>query len=35
MSARLDSFQQTAAVFGAVIMTASLVLFSGVIAPFA
>jgi hypothetical protein len=35
MTARLDSFQHTAAVFSAVLLTASLVLFSGVIAPFA
>ena len=35
MTARLDSLQQTASVFAAVLFTAGLVLFSGVIAPFA
>ena len=35
MTARLDSFQHTAAVFSAVLFTAGLVLFSGVIAPVA
>jgi hypothetical protein len=35
MTARLDSLQQTAAVFSAVLFTTALVLFSGVIAPLA
>ena len=35
MTARLDSLQHTAAVFSAVLFTAGLVVFSGVIAPFA
>jgi len=35
MTARIDSFQHVAAVFSAVLFTAGLVVFSGVIAPFA
>lgn len=35
MTARLDSIQHSAAVVTAVLFTAGLVLFSGVIAPFA
>ena len=35
MTARLDSLQHSAAVFSAVLLTASLVLFSSVIAPLA
>ena len=35
MTARLDSLQHTVALFGAVLLTASLVVFSGVIAPLA
>lgn len=35
MTARIDSLHQTVAVFSAVLFTAGLVLFSGVIAPFA
>ncbi len=35
MTARIDSLQHTAAIFSAVVFTAGLVVFSGVIAPFA